>query len=153
MGEKKNYVEEMDEVIRRYSGDPDAMGLYSVLCGVFEGIEQNYSLPCPAEMNLENGQIRPMFLKKKDGKEHLAVLTNLDGEEYPAVADVKIRSLIRLVFNTESCEGIIINPFEEHKFFVPKQFLAYALAAGYRMAEDDYTEDDYFPSEEKSPHR
>ena len=141
MAEKKYYAEELDEVIREYSGDPDALGLFSVLCGVFEGIEQNYSLPCPAEMDLENGQIKPMFLKKKDGKEHLVVLTSLNGEEYPTVADVKLRSLIRLVFSTESCEGIIFNPFEDHKLFVPKQFLAYALAAGYRMAEDDYAED------------
>ena len=138
-GEKK-YLEEMDEVIRDYSSDPDAIGLYSVLCGLFEGIEKNYSLPCPAEMNLENGQIRPMFLRKKDGKGHLVVLTDLDGEEYPTVADVKLRSLIRLVFNTESCEGIIFNPFQYHRFFVPKQFLAYALAAGCRMAEVDFAD-------------
>ena len=142
MSEKKYYVEELNDVIREYSGDPDAASLYSVLCGVFEGIEQNYSLPCPAEMNLETGRIKPMFLKKKDGKEHLVVLTSLDGEKYPTVADVKLRSLIKLVFNTENCEGIIINPFEEHNFFVPKQFLAYALSAGYRMAEDDYAEDE-----------
>ncbi len=141
MEEKKYYVEELDEVMREYAGDPDAIGLFSVLCGVFEGIEQNYSLPCPAEMDLENGQIKPMFLKKKDGKEHLVVLTTLDGEKYPAVADIKLRSLIRLVFNTENCEGIIINPFEKHKLFVPKQLLAYTLAAGYRIAEDDYAED------------
>ncbi len=140
MEEKKYYVEELDEVIREYSGDPDAASLYSVLCGVFEGIEQNCSLPCPAEMNLENGRSKLMFLKKKDGKEHLVVLTSLDGEKYPVVADVKLRALIRLVFSTESCEGVIFNPFEEHQFFVPRQFLAYALAAGYRMAEEDYAE-------------
>lgn len=140
MEEKKYYVEELDEVIREYLNDPGAAGLYSVLCGLFEGIEQNYSLPCPAEMNPENGRITPMFLKKKNGKEHLVVLTSLDGKRYPTVADVKLRSLIRLVFHVEDCEGFIFNPFEAHAFFVPKQFLAYALAAGYQMAEDDNAE-------------
>ena len=141
MSEKKYYVEELNEVIQEYEDSPDPNRLYSVLCGLFEGIEENYSLPCPAEMNLENEKINPMFLKKKNGKEHLVVLTSLDGERYPTVADVKLRSIIRLVFNVEDCEGIIFNPFQDNAFFVPKQFLAFALAAGYKMAEEDYESD------------
>lgn len=142
MSVKKYYVEELDKVIREYADKPSPNRLYSVLCGLFEGIEENYSLPCPAEMNLEDGNVAPLFLKKENGKEHLAVLTSLDGEKFLTVADVKLRSIVQLVFSMKDCEGIIFNPTKDSEFFVPKQFLAYALAAGYKMAEDDYEIDE-----------
>ena len=140
MAEKKYYVEELDEVIGEYCEHPSPNMLYSVLNGIFEGIEQNYTLPCPAEMD-ENGDMKIMFASNRDGRESVVALTQLDGEVHPLVADVKMRSLVRVMLDND-CEGIVLNPGEDHEFCIPKSFLAYALAAGYQMALDDMSNGD-----------
>lgn len=135
MAEKKYNVEELDEVIGEYCAHKTPDGLYSVLCGVFEGIEKNYTLPCPAKMD-EDGNFSIMFAKDDNGKESAMALTNLDGENHPMVADVKMRSLMRVMMNSD-CIGLVLNPGGEHEFCLPKMFMAYAISAGYQMALDD----------------
>ena len=137
--EKKSYVEELDAVIDEYFQSPDPNRLYSVLNGIFDGIEKNYTLPCPANMD-EDGNFEIMFAKDEKGNESIAALTRLNGEQQPIVADVKMRSLVRLMLDND-CEGLVLNPGEEHEFSVPKMFLAYALSAGYQMAMDDMSAD------------
>lgn len=133
--EKKYYVEELDEVIGEYCAHRNQNTLYSVLNGLFEGVEKNYSLPCPAEMD-DDGNFSIMFATDEKGKESAVALTNLDGENQPLVADVKMRSLMRVMMDND-CVGLVLNPCGEHEFYVPKTFMAYALAAGYQMALDD----------------
>ena len=140
MSEKKYYVEDLDEVIGEYCEHPSPNSLYSVLNGIFEGIEQNYALPCPAKMD-DDGNFSIMFAVDDQGKESVAALTRLDGEEQPIIADVKMRSLVRIMVENE-CEGIVLNPGGEHEFTVPKMLMAYALHAGYQMALDDMSSGD-----------
>ena len=140
MSEKKYYVEALDEVIGEYCDHPNPNSLYSVLNGLFEGIEQNYTLPCLAKMD-GDGNFSIMFAVDDRGKESVAALTRLDGEAQPIVADVKMRSLVRIMVEND-CEGIVLNPGGEHEFTVPKMLLAYALHAGYQMALDDMSSGD-----------
>ena len=135
MPEKKYYVEALDEVIAEYCEHPSPNSLYSVLNGIFEGIEQNYSLPCLAKMD-DDGNFSIKFAVDDLGRESVAALTRLNGEEQSIIADVKMRSLLRIMVENE-CEGIVLNPGGEHEFTVPKMLLAYALHAGYQMALDD----------------
>ncbi len=137
MDGKCSYVEKLDEAIGEYLDSPGSSNLLTVLCGLFDGIESDYSLPCPAEMDLEGMNAKPMFLRTEDGYADLVLLTSLDGEEYPLVADIRLRAIMRLIFNTEDCDGIIFNPSGKHRLFIPRQFLAYALSAGYNMAIED----------------
>ena len=132
-GGNSEYAQEFDRVLLEYTDSPDSDGLYDVLSLLFEGIRKNYSLPCPAEIDPENGGFSPMFLKKKNGEEHLAVLTGDSDERFPVIAKVKLRYLAYLVFDVEECEGIIFNPMQRNAFFVPKAFLGSALSAGYEM--------------------
>ena len=101
MSEKKYYVEALDEVIAEYCEHPSPNSLYSVLYGIFEGIEQNYSLPCLAKMD-DDGNFSIMFAVDDQGKESVAALTRLDGEEQPIIADVKMRT-----FNKDGSEGLM----------------------------------------------
>ena len=140
MSEKKYYVEALDEVIGEYCEHPSPNSLYSVLNGIFEGIEQNYSLPCLAKMD-EDGDFAIMFAADDRGRESVAALTRLDGEEQSIIADVKMRSLVRIMAE-KNCEGIVLNPGGEHEFTVPKMLLAYALQAGYQVALDDMSSGD-----------
>ncbi len=129
------YVEALDEVIGEYCEHPNSIRLYSVLNGLFEGIEKNYSLPCPAEMD-EDGNFKIMFATDNNGKESVVALTQLDGERQPIVADVRLRGLVRILMD-EDCIGIVLNPGHAHEFCIPKMFLAYALSAGFQMAMDE----------------
>ncbi len=137
--DRRYYVEELDKVIEEYIERPNPNTQYAVLNGLFEGIEENYSLPCPAEMDVD-GNFSIMFATDTKGKESVMALTNLDGEKHPVVADVKMRSLMRVMMEND-CIGLVLNPGEEHEFCVPKMFLAYALAAGYQMAMDEMSDD------------
>ncbi len=134
MNGKHNYVEELDKAICEYCDSPGPDRFLKVLWWLFEGIDKNCSLPCPAEMDLEKLNAKPMFLRKESDKEHLVLLTSLDGEKYPTIADIRLRAIMRLILSVEDCEGIIFNPSGEHSLFVPKQFLATALSAGYNIA-------------------
>lgn len=129
------YVEELDEVIGEYCEHPNSNSLYSVLNGLFEGIEKNCSLPCPAEMD-EDGNFSIAFATDENGKESVVALTQLDGERQPIIADVRLRSLVHILMD-EECIGIVLNPGHEHEFCIPKMFLAYALSAGFQMAIDE----------------
>lgn len=135
MAENKYYIEELDEVIGEYCEDPCPNRLYSVLNGIFEGIDQNYTLPCPAQLH-ENDEFTIMFAVDDKGGESVVALTQLNGEEQPIVADVKMRSLVKIMAECD-CEGIVLNPGAEHEFTIPKMLLAYALHAGFQMAVDD----------------
>ena len=139
MAEKKNYVEGLDELVAEYCEYPSPNTQYAVLNGLFEGIEKNYALPCPAEMDAE-GNFRIMFATDENGKESIVALTRLNGEMYPVMADVKMRRLVRILMDTE-CIGIVLNPGGAREFTVPKTFLAYALSAGYQMALEDMSTD------------
>ena len=140
MSEKKYYVEALDEVIVEYCEHPSPNSLYSVLNGIFEGIEQNYSLPCLAKIN-DDGDFLIKFVADDRGRESVAALTRLDGEKNSIIADVKMRSLVRIMAEND-CEGIVLNPGGEHEFTVPKMLLAFALHAGYQMALDDMSSGD-----------
>ena len=128
MEEKKYYVEALDEAIRTFCNEPGVDTLYTVWCTLFEGIEKNYSLPCP--VRVEEDKFTPLFMKTGEGSEHFAVLTRLDGEKFVMVADVKLQSIVKLIFKMDECDGIILNPNMDTAFFVSKRFLAYAFSAG-----------------------
>ncbi len=138
MDGKNSYVEDMDLAIDRYSDSPCPGSLFAVLCGLFDGIKENYSLPCPSEMNLEDMNVKPMFLRTKAGKEHLVVVTQPVDDDFPTIVDIRLRALLGLIFDTEDCEGIVFNPGGAHEFYVPKDLLSYALSAGFSMAEETH---------------
>ena len=141
MSNKKYYVADLNDAINNYTTEPGAATLYAVLGAVFEGIENNYTLPCPAMLNKDGGSFSPMFVQTREGKTHLVALTYLDGEQYPMVADVKLQSLFRLSLDLEDCEAIVFNPGTDNEFRLPKAVLAYGIGAGYQMAMEDYERD------------
>ena len=137
MKKGKNYVMKLDEALRAYSANRNAETFYAVWQLLFEGIESNNTLSCPVEMKDET--LCPLFLQGKEGEEYLVAFTWTDKERYSAVANAKLRGIVRLIFETDECEGIILNPGQDHAFLVPKQFITYAFSAacGYFAGEDD----------------
>ncbi len=147
MSENKTYAEILNDIIGRYNESPDAGGLFSIICKLLEGIVKDCSLPCPVEMNLDELRIKPMFFGTTEGKEHLVVFTHPDIENRWTVADIRLRTLMRVIFNMDKCEGIVFNPFDEEDFFVPKELFMFAIGAGYKMAIED--EEDEADEEEE----
>ncbi len=142
MNGTNSYVETMDRFIVKYLCAPDPGSLYALLCVIFEGIAENYSLPTTTELNAEDMTFAPMFIGAENGIESLVVLTDLNGEELSVTANVKFRALLNLILSRESCVGIVFNPGTEKEYFIPKTLLHYAVLAGYRMAEDDYADEE-----------
>lgn len=140
-GEKKYYPEILGDRIKAYHDDPGVDSFGEVLCCLFHGIVNNYSLPCPA-MPAKDGSLIPARVKNKYGRQTMVLLTELDGGSYPTVADVKVRALVRCMLGEESDDGFIFNPGTDRFFFVSKSLLAYALDAGYEMAMEDMKEQD-----------
>ncbi len=147
MSENKTYAEILNDIIGRYNESPDAGGLFSIICKLLEGIVKDCSLPCPVEMDLDNLRIKPMFFGTTEGKDHLVVFTHPDSENRRTVADIRLRTLMRVIFNMDKCEGIVFNPFDEEDFFVPKELFMFAIGAGYKMAIED--EEDEADEEEE----
>lgn len=136
MENKTWFVEELDRALRAYCDEPNENGLYAVWCALLEGIERNYSLPCPAR--LEEDKVSPLFFRMKDGREHLAVLTRLDADDFVMVAEVKLQSIMRLIFEVDECDGILLNPDQDNEFFLPRRFLAHVFSAGYAFWKDSF---------------
>lgn len=62
MAEKNSYVEVLDDYITKYLSEPDDGSLYAFLSVFFEGVTNNYSLPCPVELNQEKMTVSPAFM-------------------------------------------------------------------------------------------
>ena len=139
--DKERYMAAFHEVLCDYCSDPDNSKLFNVLSALFEGIEKNYALPCPARMNFDTLEAEPMFIGRTNGDRVLVVLTSTDGIQYPELVTVKLRALVDLMIDTDDCEGLLFNPLEKSEFFVPKSFLAYAICMGYNMAVNDMEAD------------
>ena len=134
MENKTQFAEELDRTLHAYRDEPNESGLYSVWYALFEGIESNYALPCP--VRLEEDDVSSLFYKTNDGREYLAVLTRLDVDRFVMVADVKLRSILRLVFEVDECDGILLNPNQDNEFVLPKRFIAFAFTAAQAYFED-----------------
>ena len=139
MENKTQYVEELDRALRAYCDEPNENGLYAIWCALLEGIESNYALPCP--VRLEEEKVSPLFFRTKTGREYLAVLTRLDVDDYVMVAEVKLQSIMRLIFEADECDGILLNPDQDNEFFLPGRFLACVFSAGYAFWKDSFEEE------------
>ena len=153
MDENTTYLKTMNRYIAEYCRAPGLDSLYAVLTVVFGGIEENYSLPAPVELNDEAITVSPLFVSDKDGNEYLVVLTDQDNEKYPVIANVKMRALLRLALSRETCSGIYFNPDTEKEFFIPKKFLQHAVSAGRGMAEDDRRQENDIDAESEEKYQ
>ena len=147
MIKKEKYAEILNGYIDKFNESPDAGRLFTVICMLFDGIVKDCSLPCPVEMDLDKLRIKPMIFSTTEGKDHLVVFTHPDSENRWTIADIRLRTLMRVIFNMDKCEGIVFNPFDEEDFFVPKDIFMYAIAAGYKMTIED--EEDEADDEEE----
>ena len=136
MYEKSGFVEELNEVIGEYCKCLDRNRLFAVLIRLFEGILENYTIPCPAEMD-KDANLKTAFVTDEKGNESLVALTEIDKKIDSIIVDLKMRSLIRLMLEEENSIGLVLNPGGEHELFVPKMLFVCALATGYRMAMDE----------------
>ena len=85
--EEKAFPEVLKETICAYKEDPAEDKFIDLLCLLWDGIEENVSVPVPAEMDWDKMTIRPSFRPREDGMEALVALTVPDGERYPYFAD------------------------------------------------------------------
>lgn len=147
---KNLFVERLDQLIGAYLDDPGEDRLYAVICALFEGIHKNCAVPCPVKMGPDEAKCELALLRKKDGREHMAVFTQQDGGEYPVIAELQFQGLVEALADLDNCEGIIFNPFAEHRLFVPKELFMSALAAGFSMALKGAGEEEKEPDEQGS---
>lgn len=130
-----SYIEAFHEKIEQYGSELTPEALFQLLSIFFDGIENNCSLACAAEES-EEGDLSLSYAVRSDGSQALIVLSNPDGEKYPIIADVKLRTIIHMIINDDLCNGVLIDP-DESALFIPKYFIAYAISAGYQMALED----------------
>ena len=131
----REYLEKLDSEIREYNDSPCEQLLYEVLFTVFEGIAENQAVICPVEFDPDMTTCQPLFLRKKNDMEHLAIFTDPDDLDYPTTANLRLQGLIGAILDLKSCEGIIINPNSDRSFFVPKLLLLSAFYAALKMQE------------------
>ena len=110
MEAQQDYVEKLDRKIAAYNTSPCQELLYDILELVFEGIDKNYAVSCPVEMNLDDLKCEPLCSKGKDGKERLVIFTQEDRTGQPTVAALKLQGLMYVIATQDDCEGIIFNP-------------------------------------------
>lgn len=115
--EEKAFPEVLKETICAYKEDPAEDKFIDLLCLLWDGIEENGSVPVPAEMDWDKMTIRPSFRPREDGREALVALTVPDGERYPYFADVRLRAMVRIMLSMENCAGILFDPEEDTQMF------------------------------------
>jgi len=129
-----DYVEKLDGKIAAYNASPRQELLYDILELVFEGIDKNYAVSCPVEMNSDDLTCEPLFSKGKDGKERLVIFTQADTARQPTVAALKLQGLMYVLATVDDCEGIIFNPYGDHSLFIPKTLIINAFNAAWSIA-------------------
>ncbi len=133
---KKTFSEALNDAISAYKTDPGEDTFSDFLCLLYDGIEENESIPIPAEMDWDKMTIQPSFRSREDGKKALIVLTVPDGERYPQFADVRLRAVVRIMLGTENCSGILLDPDENTQLFLRKDLFVCAIGAGIGMLEE-----------------
>lgn len=134
--EEKAFPEELKEAIAAYKADPGEGTFGDLLCLLWDGIEENVSVPVPAEMDWDRMTIQPRFRPRDDGNKALVALTVPDGERYPQFADVRLRAVVRIMLGTENCSGILLDPDEKTQLFLRKDLFVCAIGAGLGMLEE-----------------
>ena len=134
MEAQQDFVEKLDMKIAAYNTSPCQELLCDILELVFEGIDKNYAVSCPVEMNSDDLTCEPLFCKGKDGKERLVIFTQEDGTRHPTVAALKLQGLMYALATLDDCEGIVFNPYEDHTLFVPKELILNAFNAAWSIA-------------------
>ena len=59
MDEKMAFIETLDSCLTEELCAADPAGIYAFLCAFFDGVRENRSLPCPAELDAENMTVSP----------------------------------------------------------------------------------------------
>ncbi len=133
---KKTFPEALNDAISAYKTDPGEDTFSDLLCLLYDGIEENESIPIPAEMDWDKMMIQASFQPREDGREALIALTVPDGERYPQFADVRLRAIVRIMAGTENCLGILLDPEEDTQLFLRKDLFVCAIGAGLGMLEE-----------------
>jgi hypothetical protein len=140
--EEKAFPEVLKETICAYKEDPAEDKFIDLLCLLWDGIEENGSVPVPAEMDWDKMTIRPSFRPREDGREALVALTVPDGERYPYFADVRLRAMVRIMLSMENCAGILFDPEEDTQMFFRKDLFICAIGAVLGILEDNEDQQD-----------
>ncbi len=133
---KKTFPEALNDAISAFKAAPGEDTFSDLLCLLYDGIEENESIPIPAEMDWDKMTIRPSFRHREDGREALIVLTVPDGERYPYFASVRLRAVVCIMLGTENCLGILFDPEEDTQLFLRKDLFVCAIGAGLGMLEE-----------------
>lgn len=124
--ERRSYIEVFQDKIAAFRKGPGEETLTDLFRLLYDGLLQDCALPCAAKM-AEGGGFELAYAVRADGTRSLAVLSRLDGERFPVIADVRLRTLLSLVMEQENCDGIIIDPADDDRVFIPKEDLALLL--------------------------
>ena len=139
---EKAFPEALNDAITAFKVAPCEDTFSDLLCLLYDGIEENESIPIPAEMDWDKMTIRPSFRPREDGNKALVALTVPDGERYPQFADVRLRAVVRIMLGTENCSGILLDPDENTQLFLRKDLFVCAIGAGLGMLEDNEDQQD-----------
>lgn len=132
----KAFPEALNDAISAYKTAPGEDTFSDLLCLLYDGIEEDASIPVPAEMDWDKMTIRPSFRPREDGNKALVALTVPNGERFPQFADVRLRAVVRIMLGTENCSGILFDPEEDTQLFLRKDLFVCAIGAGLGMLEE-----------------
>ncbi len=134
---KENSFEDaLNSDIMAFKANPGELTYGKLLCRIFDGIEEDVFVPVPADMDLDTMKLRPRFHNGPEYGETLAVLTCPDGEKYPFFASVRLRAILNVMLNRESCSGLLINPDESSQIYIMKDVMIGAMDAMMALLED-----------------
>ena len=133
---EKAFPEALNDAISAYKTAPGEDTFSDLLCLLYDGIEEDASIPVPAEMDWDKMTIQPSFRPREDGNKALIVLTVPNGERFPQFADVRLRAIVRILLGTENCLGILFDPEEDTQLFLRKDLFVCAIGAGLGMLEE-----------------
>ena len=125
--------------VKRYRENPTNTRLLELVACLFEGIEKDCRLACiVGEGEGENGEVFLQKYSRKDEGEMWspALCSMADEEKPPRIADIRLRSLAKLVVQSDECEGLLIDP-GENTIYIPKALIRNALSAGQRMFQEN----------------
>ena len=153
------YGEKLELTADLYERDPGTAWYNRLLCQIFEGIEENRTVPVPMKA-VDGGKFAMMTCADRDNPEsdvyYIVVTDRLEKKRIPIVAEVKIRALIEEMNSFEEETGrtakMLINPNRSYPITIPASLFRRAMVAAKSWLEDleNEDEDDWYDEEEET---